>query len=141
MWYKGDPAGTIPAGGVAQVVIRLRYLPTTPTVAVGVVGVGNTVTTNITVDASAPQLASVSFSTNMTQVYLHWRRRRRSGAGDGVDGRHERDGEHDDGGRPDDGFRRISHSTGGAAFGDVVSRVSRGLCRREDGDGRGCGRG
>ena len=74
MWYKGDPAGTIPTGGVAQVVIRLRYLPTTPTVAVGVVGVGNTVTTNITVDASAPALASVSFSTDMTQVYLHWRR-------------------------------------------------------------------
>ena len=74
VWYKGDPATTIPTGGVAQVVIRLRYIPTTPTVAVGVVGVGNTVTTNITVDASAPQLASVSFSTNMTQVYLHWRR-------------------------------------------------------------------
>ena len=27
-------------------------------------------------------------------------------------------------------------NVGGAAFGDVVSRVSRGLCRWEDGDGR-----
>ncbi len=74
VWYKGDPATTIAPGGLAQAVVRLRYLPTTPTVAVGVVGVGNTVNTNITVDASAPQLASVGFSADQTKVYLHWRR-------------------------------------------------------------------
>ena len=74
VWYKGDPATAIPTGGVAQVVVRLRYVPATPTVALGVVGRSGTVTTNITVDASAPQLASVSFSADRTKVYLHWRR-------------------------------------------------------------------
>jgi hypothetical protein len=74
VWYKGDPAASIPTGGVAQVVVRLRNMPTTPTVAVGVVGASATVTTNITVDAGAPQLASVGFSPDRMKVYLHWRR-------------------------------------------------------------------
>ena len=74
VWYKGDPATAIPPGGFAQVVVRLRYVPTTSTVAVGVVGIYNAVTNNITVDATGPQLASVGFSADLTQVYLHWRR-------------------------------------------------------------------
>ncbi len=74
VWYKADPSTPIPAGGIAQAVVRLRYVPTTATVAVGVVGAVNTVVTNITVDASAPQLASVGFSADGTKVYLHWRR-------------------------------------------------------------------
>ncbi|HOX59837.1 MAG TPA: hypothetical protein P5205_13960 [Candidatus Paceibacterota bacterium] len=74
VWYKVDPATALPPGAVAQVVVRLRQVPTTPTVAVGVVATGNTVTTNITVDANAPQLASVGFSADLTKVYLHWRR-------------------------------------------------------------------
>jgi len=35
VWWKADPP-TIPAGGVGQVAVRLRYVPTTPTVTVGV---------------------------------------------------------------------------------------------------------
>ncbi len=73
VWFKGDPS-TIPAGGVGQAVVRLRFPPTTPTVAVGVVTTGGTVTTNITIDANAPQLASVGFSQDRAKVYLHWRR-------------------------------------------------------------------
>ncbi len=73
IWYKGDPA-PIPAGGVGQAVVRLRRIPTTSTIAVGVVTTAGTVTTNITVDATVPHLASVTFSTNLTKVYLHWRR-------------------------------------------------------------------
>jgi hypothetical protein len=73
-WYKGDPT-LIPAGGVAQAVVRLRAVPTTPSVSVGVVtnNVG-TVTANVPIDANAAQLASVGFSQDRTKVYLHWRR-------------------------------------------------------------------
>lgn len=73
VWFKGDPT-TIPAGGVAQAVVRLRRVPTTGTVALGVTTSAGTVTTNITVDATAPQLASVGFSQDRTKVFLHWRR-------------------------------------------------------------------
>ncbi len=73
IWFKGDPA-PIPSGGVGQAVLRLRRIPTTGTIAVGVVTTAGTVSTNITVDATVPHLASVTFSTNLTKVYLHWRR-------------------------------------------------------------------
>jgi hypothetical protein len=73
VWFKAEPA-SLPVGAVGQAVVRLRYLPKTSTVTVGVVGAGNTVTTNITVDAAAPQLASIGFAADRTQVYLHWRR-------------------------------------------------------------------
>ena len=73
VWYKLDPA-TIPAGGVGQAIIRLRFPPTTPTVTVGVTTTGGAATTNITIEAAAPQLANVGFSTNRVKVYLHWRR-------------------------------------------------------------------
>ena len=73
VWFKGDPS-TIPAGGVAQAIVRLRHVPVTATVTVGVVTSGGTVTTNITVDATAPQLANMGFSSDLTKVYLHWRR-------------------------------------------------------------------
>lgn len=72
-WYKGDPTG-IPVGAVAQAVVRLRSVPTTPTVSVGVVTSGGTVTTNVPIDGTAAQLASVGFSQDRTKVYLHWRR-------------------------------------------------------------------
>ena len=73
VWWKGDPA-IIPAGGVAQAVVRLRFPPITPTITVGVATSGGSVTTNLTVDAAAPQLASVGFAPDRTKVYLHWRR-------------------------------------------------------------------
>jgi len=73
VWFKGDPS-TFPAGGVGQAVVRLRFPPTTPTVTVGVITTGGNVTANITIDAAAPQLASVGFSQDRAKVYLHWRR-------------------------------------------------------------------
>ncbi len=73
VWYRADP-NPIPAGGTARVVVRLRSLPVTQPVSVGVATGAGTVNTNVAVDASAPVLASVGFSTNRTRVYLHWRR-------------------------------------------------------------------
>jgi hypothetical protein len=73
VWYKANPKA-IPAGGVGQVVVRLRYIPTDPQLAVGVVTSAGTVTTNITVDANAPQLARVGFMAGLTNATLHWRR-------------------------------------------------------------------
>ena len=73
VWFKGDPS-TIPAGGVGQAIIRLRSVPTTPTISVGVVTSGGTINTTIPVDADQPALASVGFSEDLTRVYLYWRR-------------------------------------------------------------------
>ncbi len=73
VWFKVDPA-TIPVGGFGQAVVRLRRVPTTPTIAVGIVSSSGTVITNVVVDANAPQLASVGFSEDRTKVFLHWRR-------------------------------------------------------------------
>ena len=73
VWWKGDPS-SIPAGGVGQAIIRLRFPPTTTTVAVGVQTTGGNVSTNIPIEATPPQLASVGFSQDRTKVYLHWRR-------------------------------------------------------------------
>ncbi len=73
VWYKADPS-TIPPGGVAQVVVRLRHVPVTQPVSLGIVTSGGSVSATIPVDANAPQLASVGFSQDRTKVYLHWRR-------------------------------------------------------------------
>jgi len=54
-------------------VVRLRSVPVTQPVSVGVTTSAGTVNTNVTVDASTPVLASVGFATNRMTVYLHWR--------------------------------------------------------------------
>ncbi len=79
VWYRFDPPA-IPAGGVAQVAVRLRHIPTTPTVSLGVATAAGTVTTNITVNASAPQISSIGYSEDLRKVYLHWRRASGGGA-------------------------------------------------------------
>ena len=73
IWYKADPA-TIPPGGVAQVVVRLRYVPVTQPVNLAIVTSAGTLSAAIPVAADSPQLASVSFSPDLKTVYLHWRR-------------------------------------------------------------------
>jgi len=73
VWYKADPP-TIAPGTTAQAMVRLRQVPVTPTVSVGVVHSGGTVSTEIPVEADAPQVAGVSFSQDLTRVYLYWRR-------------------------------------------------------------------
>ncbi len=74
VWYKVDPSTTIAPGGVAQVILRLRTVPVTNPVPMTIVTSGGTLNPSITVDANAPQLASVGFSADRTRVYLHWRR-------------------------------------------------------------------
>jgi hypothetical protein len=73
VYYRFDPP-VIPPGGVGQVAVRLRFVPTTPTVNVGVVTVAETITTNITVDANTPRITSIGYSEDLKKVYLHWRR-------------------------------------------------------------------
>ncbi len=72
VWWKADPA-TVPAGGVAQVAVRLRRVPTNH-VSFGVVSSAGTITTNITVDANAPHLTTIGYSEDRKKIYLHWRR-------------------------------------------------------------------
>ena len=73
VWFKADPARILP-GGVAQVVVRLRFVPVTRPVSIGVVTSAGTVSASVPVDPDPPRLASVGFSPDLTQVYLHWRR-------------------------------------------------------------------
>lgn len=74
VWYKVDPSGAIPPGGVAQVVVRLRFVPVINPVNLSIVTSGGTLNPTIPVNANAPQLASVGFSQDRKKVYLHWRR-------------------------------------------------------------------
>ncbi len=73
VWWKAEPS-TIPVGGVAQVTVRLRQVPTNP-VNFGVVTSSGTLTTNLTVDANAPRVASIGYSEDLKQIYIHWWRR------------------------------------------------------------------
>ncbi len=73
VWYRRDP-NPIPAGGVARVVVRLRSVPVTRPVVLGIVTSAGTVTASIPVDAADPVLASIGFASDRTKVYLHWRR-------------------------------------------------------------------
>lgn len=73
VWFKAEPA-SIPAGGVGRVVVRLRSVPVTRPVNVGVVTSGGTLNANVPVEANAPALVSVGFSQDRRQVFLHWRR-------------------------------------------------------------------
>jgi len=72
VWWKADPA-TVPVGGVAQVAVRLRYVPTNH-ISFGVVSSSSTIVTNITVDASVPRVQSISYSEDLKKVYVYWRR-------------------------------------------------------------------
>jgi len=73
VWYRADPIA-IPASGVGQAIVRLRRVPVTGTVDVGVATSDGTIDATVPIDANAPQLASVSFSSDLMKVYLHWRR-------------------------------------------------------------------
>ena len=72
VWWKADPP-TVPAGGVAQVAIRLRQVPTNH-IRFGVVTSAGTLNTNLTVDAAAPRITSIGYSEDLRKVYIHWRR-------------------------------------------------------------------
>lgn len=78
-WYRFDPP-TVPAGGVAQVAVRLRKTPTTNPLSVGVVTSAGTVNTTITVDSATPRIASIGYSDDLRKIYLHWSRPGGSGA-------------------------------------------------------------
>ena len=73
VWYRPDP-NPIPPSGVSRVVVRLRSVPVTQPVSIGIVTTAGTINTTVPVNADDPVLASVGFSSDRTKVYLHWRR-------------------------------------------------------------------
>jgi hypothetical protein len=73
VWWKADPP-TIPAGGVAQVAVRLRKVPTDNNLNFGVVSSSGTIVTNIIVDSSVPRITGLAYSEDRKKIYLHWRR-------------------------------------------------------------------
>jgi len=72
VWWKADPT-TVPVGGVGQVAVRLRYVPTNH-ISFGVVSSSGTIVTNITVDGTVPRVQSISYSEDLKKVYVSWRR-------------------------------------------------------------------
>ena len=72
VWYKFAPA-TVPPGGTAQVAVRLRRPPTTPSINLNVVHSAGSTNVAVTVQTNQPALAGVSFSADLTKVYLYWR--------------------------------------------------------------------
>lgn len=73
VWFKTDPA-TIAAGGVAQVVVRLRQTPQVSSLSVDVVHSAGTTGAVVPVQPTQPALAGASFSSDLTTAYLYWRR-------------------------------------------------------------------
>ncbi len=73
VWWKADPA-TIPPGGTAQVAVRLRSVPVIPSISMEVITSAGNVSATIPVEAAAPQVAGVGFSSDLTKVHLYWRR-------------------------------------------------------------------
>lgn len=74
VWWKTDPA-VIEPGGAGQVMIRLRNIPQTPTVAVNVVHSGGTTSATVPVQSDQSRLVGVNFSADLGTVYLysrHW---------------------------------------------------------------------
>jgi len=72
-WYRMDPV-SIPAGGVGQVIVRCRRVPTTTPLDVDVDTSANVIYADVTVDNTAPMLANISFSQDLKTVYMYWRR-------------------------------------------------------------------
>ena len=72
VWYKLVPV-TIPPGGTAQLAVRLRRPPTTASISLNVVHSAASTNVTVTVQTNQPALAGVSFSADLTKVYLYWR--------------------------------------------------------------------
>ena len=97
VWYRHDPTN-LPPGAVFQVVVRLRLVPVTQPVSVGVMTDAGTVTTNIAVDANAPQIGQRGFLAGPEEGVSPLAAQRRDRSDLDLDGRHECDFAHDHGG-------------------------------------------
>lgn len=75
VWYRINP-NPIPAGGSGQIIVRLRYAPkpSSSPISVGIISSGGNLTAYIPPEADPPRLANVSFSSDLSKVYLHWRK-------------------------------------------------------------------
>ncbi len=72
VWWKTDPP-TLEPGSTAQVMVRLRQIPLTPTVDVSIVHSEGTLPTTVPIDANQPRVAGAGFSSDLATVYLYWR--------------------------------------------------------------------
>jgi hypothetical protein len=73
VWYKADTK-TIPAGGTAQIAVRLRQVPLTPSVSIQVIHTDGSTSATVPIDASQPRVAGATFSSDLARVFLYWRR-------------------------------------------------------------------
>jgi len=73
MWWKSDPP-TVEPGVVAEVVLRLRKDPKSPTLKLGVIAdSGQSVETTVAVKRAVPRFATIAFSPDLTEVNLYTR--------------------------------------------------------------------
>lgn len=78
VWWKVDPV-SIPAGGFGEVVIRLRRDPKAKAVVVKVVAKGDSIERRVDVGPRPPEIADISFSSRLDQVFLYVRHPRAAG--------------------------------------------------------------
>ena len=72
VWWKVDPQ-PVPAGGMAEVTIRLRRKPRVKALKVALVANGPTLRGTVAVDQAQPRVRSISFSPKMDKAYLYVR--------------------------------------------------------------------
>lgn len=70
-WWKPEPM-TVPAGGVAEIVIRMRRAPKLSNLDLGIVtDKGTTIPAKVTVGPDYPRFKTISFSPDLKTVYLY----------------------------------------------------------------------
>ncbi len=72
VWWKPEP-DTVPAGGCGEIVIRLKRSPKPAMLNIGLVTGSRTVQTRVDTRARVPQFGTISFSTDLSTVYLYSR--------------------------------------------------------------------
>lgn len=78
VWWRVEPKVVEP-GGVGQVIVRLRRAPKARSVRLELIGGYKPVAARIAVGRPQPEFADISFSADMSTVYLYARRTSRSG--------------------------------------------------------------
>lgn len=72
VWWKADPV-KVDAGGIAEIVVRLRQQPRSGSVKLTVVGANDALEAPVTITTKPPRFASISFSPDLRQIYAYLR--------------------------------------------------------------------
>ncbi|MHC4442895.1 MAG: hypothetical protein ACYTF1_14685 [Planctomycetota bacterium] len=72
VWWRIDPPKIEP-GGSGEVIVRLRQMPQSAVIRIGMVFGNDTIEVSVPIQDSHPRVAGVSFSPDLDMVYLYFR--------------------------------------------------------------------